>query len=284
MLTGHTKSSVTGKVAFHSKGAAGVTLKCFHYTLNGSDGEWDSTPFLTKSSTGTGSYDTTFTYDVQRASVVQHYIRCGVTDNAEKTVSFNAKTKCAELTATDSPTPAPTAQFGTSAPTTSPTTVPAFEFFDNADLPFKMETDLDQDAKGTGIRTDCKCTCHKSLTCSYIHTKTYPKGMGLSKNDPSDRSKVTEAATKFFSHDGTNTKIHGSLCPKPQTGVFSKTPFHAGTKGDYKAGVHFVDQNKDTDHWSTADQEARDAKQTRKDRASTTPYNDPNNMGLYPAP
>merc|ERR1712070_211621 len=92
---------------------------------------------------------------------------------------------------------------------------------------------------------------------------TSPKGQGLGRHDPADRSKVTEAAKKYFSHDGTKTKIHGALCPKPSTGVFKSNPEGTASVGDYKAGIHYIDNNRDTDHWSTANQMARDAAQTK---------------------
>merc|ERR1711865_1337058 len=129
--------------------------------------------------------------------------------------------------------------------------------------------------ENAGLLTNCKCTCHRSLTCSYVHTKTYPKGVGLSKRDPSDPSKITEAATKYFSHDEKNgkkvmTKIHGALCPNAAQGVYNAKPFHSDA------------HNVDTDKWTRTHQKARDNAQRKTDQKSHTPWKDPYNMGLYP--
>jgi len=100
--SGNTVSATVGYKPLHSGSwtmSTGVSIQCWHYA-NG----WDSAPVLDRQDAGIGySYGYgngparthAFTFTVQRSSVAQHYLRCGIIDRSSSTCKFDDNNHCA---------------------------------------------------------------------------------------------------------------------------------------------------------------------------------------------
>jgi len=129
-LTGNSGDTITGTVGYkplHSGGwtmSSGVSVQCWHYADT-----WDFYPILDKQDSGIGygygygngpSRTHVFSYQVQRSSVFQHYIRCGIIDRSSSFCQFDSNTHCATSSAGSA--------WG--------------HHYDNADAPFYMVDDI----------------------------------------------------------------------------------------------------------------------------------------------